>query len=432
MIKKPLLTLLAAVFTGGAILSPVASAQSLQELKEQLLILTRKVEALEKKQKADNASGLKVKWKGAPELSSADGSFKMKIRGRIFTDYSKVSAGNRGSSLPGEDVDATEFRTARLGVEGVLFRDIKYKFETDFAGNRTIVKDAYLQWNLKPFSVTFGQFKIPASLEEQTSSRFITFMERAAFTDAFGLSRNIGVTVGFVQNDMTFKAGIFQGSNGSAADNEGRTYAARITYGPKLANGNIRLHMGASWFIRENDRGDMSLRYRQRPFAHLAASRTVNTGNIAADKDRFIGLEAAGIMGPFSIQAEYAWIKASMLDKAADDPAFSGGYISASYFITGESRGYKKGAMDRAKVRNPVSEGGMGAWQLAVRYDMIDLNDDNALVPGGEQDSIILGVNWHLNDYTRFMANFSRSNIEGSPEAITEADTYGLRFQVDW
>src|SRR5262245_32640742 len=30
---------------------------------------------------------LKVKWKGAPELSSADGKFKMKVRGRVEVDY---------------------------------------------------------------------------------------------------------------------------------------------------------------------------------------------------------------------------------------------------------------------------------------------------------------------------------------------------------
>ena len=33
---------------------------------------------------------LKVKWKGAPEFSSADGKFKMKVRGRLQADYNAI------------------------------------------------------------------------------------------------------------------------------------------------------------------------------------------------------------------------------------------------------------------------------------------------------------------------------------------------------
>ena len=432
MTRKPILGLLAATAICSVAFKTAASAQKIQELKEQINALSKKVEELEKTQAsaAKKSPDLKVKWKGAPELASTDGKFKMKIRGRIFTDYGNVSVKNNGVTVAGEKVDATEFRTARLGVEGILFKDIKYKFEADFGGNEVNVKDAYLQWKLKPVSLTFGQFKVPASLEEQTSSRYITFMERAAFTDAFGLSRNIGIALGYVKNDVTFKAGIFQGSNGKDVDEEGRTYGARVTYGPKM--GDTRVHMGASWFTRENDNGDNTIRYRQRPHAHLAASRYVSTGNFAADKDTFFGLELAGIMGPFSAQAEYAWIKADALDSSAEDASFKGGYVDLSYFITGESRGYKKGAMGRAKVKNPVFDGGMGAWQVAVRYDTIDLNDEEAMIMGGKQDTIVLGVNWHLNNYTRFMANYSHSDIEDSPEGVTDVNTFGLRFQVDW
>ena len=86
---------------------------------------------------AANAGGsdldLKVKWKGAPELSSADGKFKFKVRGRLMTDYNGIDQDER---ITGEgDISAVELRRARLGVEGVVFYDWKYKFEVDFAGN---------------------------------------------------------------------------------------------------------------------------------------------------------------------------------------------------------------------------------------------------------------------------------------------------------
>ena len=84
---------------------------------------------------AANAGGsdldLKVKWKGAPELSSSDGKFKFKVRGRLRPT---TTTSTRTSLITGRpDVSAVELRRARLGVEGVVWYDVKYKFEIDFA-----------------------------------------------------------------------------------------------------------------------------------------------------------------------------------------------------------------------------------------------------------------------------------------------------------
>jgi len=430
--KKYTISLLVATAISGNGLMPVASAQTLSELKAQMDELSQKIEELEKK----DASDLKVKWKGAPEFSSADGKFKMKIRGRIFTDYANISVKNAaGTSLDGEKVDATEFRTARFGVEGLLFKDVKYKFEIDFAGGGAEIKDAYFQWNLKPIAISVGQFKTPNSLEESASGRYMTFMERGSFTDAFSLGRQIGIAVGYAAGDVTFKAGIFQGDFENGASQQDRAYAARITYGPKLTVGNMRLHVGASMRYRNLENAE-GARYRQRPHNHLAANRYINAdfrGVSAGDAegDIFYGVEAAGIMGPFSLQGEYALLS---VDRIAmeQNAKLSGGYISASYFITGESRGYKKGTTGRAKVINPVFEGGFGAWQLAVRYDTIELNDTDGAVLGGKQDTMIFGVNWHLNNYTRLMANYSLSDVTNDPLGVTDVNAFGLRFQVDW
>ncbi len=434
--RKPVIALFAATALCSVAFSPVASAQTLQELKAQIDHLSKKIEELEKKEAAKKAPDLKVKWKGAPELSSADGKFKMKIRGRIFTDYANISVKNSaGTSLDGEKVDATEFRTARLGVEGVVFRDVKYKFEVDLIGGASEIKDAYLQWNLKPISLTVGQFKTPNSLEEETSARYQTFMERGSFTDAFSLARQIGIAASYAANDVTFKAGIFQGNFENVDSQQDRTYAARVTYGPKLNEGNIRLHVGASIRHRELSDGE-GARYRQRPQSHLAANRYISadfrgTDIGDAESDTFWGLEAAGIMGPFSLQSEYAVLSVSRIGRD-QNARLSGGYISASYFITGESRSYKKGKIGRTKVKSPVSEGGMGAWQLAVRYDTIELNDMDEAVMGGKQNTMIFGVNWHLNNYARVMANYSLSDIDNDPVGVTDVNAFSLRFQVDW
>jgi len=87
-----------------------------------------------------------------------------------------------------EDVDFTvnnsRVRRARLFARG------KY-------GSNFELTDAYIQFAPKSskFKIKVGQFKTHNSMEEETSSRFTTTLERGAYTDAFGLNRRIGVSV---------------------------------------------------------------------------------------------------------------------------------------------------------------------------------------------------------------------------------------------
>ncbi len=418
-----------------AVCSVPAGAQDISELtaqmaalQKQIAQLQKKVDASEKKAASSSNAPLKVKWEPAPKISSPDGNFEMNLRGRLLVD-AEFESDKDGS----ENLKATEFRAARLGIEGKAGKNVKYKFEADFAGDLVRLKDAYIQWK-GPIKLTFGQFKTPNSLEEQTSSRYITFMERAAFTDAFDLARQMGIGAGFGGENYTLNVGVFRGSNGTKNEDEGLTVAARATYSPKF--GDAQMHFGAS--VRRRNQGDdqNDLRYRQRPFAHLA-SRFINTGRIA-NKDTMLGFEVASIFGPLAIQGEWATLTASLSNPAAgqSNPSFSGGYVEASYFLTGEKRAYsaKKGVFGRTKVKNA---NGSGALQLAVRFDTIDLSDDS--FQGGQQDTFLIGASWWLNNYTRFMANYSNSKItdafaveENGLDGKNSVNTFGLRAQVDW
>jgi len=410
-----------------------SNAQDMDALNKQMAALQKQISALQAKvaaseKKAKGEAPLKVKWEPAPKISSPDGNFEMNLRGRVLVDAAFISDDDGN-----DDIKATEFRAARLGIEGKAWGDVKYKFEADFADNEVSVKDAYVQ--LKgPAKLTFGQFKTPNSLEEQTSSRYITFMERASFTDAFGLARQIGIGAGFGGDNYTLNAGIFRGSNGTDNEDEGLTFAARATYGAKF--GDSQTHFGASFRHRKQGDDQSLIRYRQRPHAHLA-NRFVATSKIA-DKDTFVGFEAASVFGPFSVQGEWAFVNANLSNPATgqEDPTFSGGYVEASYFLTGEKRAYsaKKGSFGRIKLKN---QDGMGAVQLAVRYDRIDLSDEG--FAGGEQDTFLIGANWWLNRYTRFMVNYSNSTIKNAfdvssngDDGKNKVDTFGLRAQVDW
>ncbi|MFL2771779.1 MAG: OprO/OprP family phosphate-selective porin [Rhodospirillaceae bacterium] len=425
--------LLVAAVTGLAAIPFNAEAQSQQNLQIQINAMKLQLEDMQKQMEEFENSGdaVTVKWEPAPAVSSPDGKFEMNLRGRILADTSWISDGDNNI-----DTKATEFRTVRLGIEGKAWKDVKYKFESDFADNEVGVKDAYMEWKAAPGTkIAIGQFKTHNSLDEQTSSRHISVMERASFTDAFGLARRIGVSVGLGDKNWTAKAGLFRGSNGIDEENEGSEVAARVTYSPKV--GDVQAHFGAS--VRARKAGDQSnFRYRQRPHQHLSPVRFVNTGRVA-NKDLFYGAEIGALLGPFWAVAEYSGLKADANDPVFEDPTFTGGYAEIGFFLTGETRGYKadKGAWDRPKVNMPVHEGGVGAWAITARYDTLDLTEPG--FQGGNQNSFIVGVNWYLNRHTRMMLNYNNARIRNAfdvdlngTDGKNNVDGFGLRAQIDW
>jgi phosphate-selective porin OprO and OprP len=132
-----------------------AMQAQLQELQRQ--VREAKAESATTKNTGGDDLDLKVKWKGTPELSSKDGKFSFKVRGRVNVDYDGI---DQDEAVTGkQDVSAAELRRARLGVEGVLFYDYIYKFELDFAGDKSAVKDAYVQYTGLPVDLTVGHFK---------------------------------------------------------------------------------------------------------------------------------------------------------------------------------------------------------------------------------------------------------------------------------
>jgi len=404
-------------------------------------------EARETADKSAKSGGEKWKWGPSPSVSSADGKFKAHVRGRIFVDYGHVKD---SSTVGSQDRSASEFRTARLGIEGDAWKDVKYKFEVDFADNEVDIKDAYVQYKgFKPLKITVGQFKETASLEEQTSSRHISLMERASVTDAFSISRRLGVKLSASGDIWTFDAAALGGSDlSSNKDDEGYALTARAAVFPKIGNGG-RVHLGASIRHRgfSNDIDGMSVRYRQRPHSHVSGVRYVNTGHLdGASSDTLFGIEAAGICGPFWVEGEWMWINTDIdsgytsFYNGESSLKFSGGYIGAGWFLTGESRGYKGGKFYRPKVNNPVFEGGAGAWALTARYDYLDLVDASAGIWGGEQKSFIVGVNWYLSRHTMVKLNYAHAKIEDAFDNASYVDTNGenkvnsftARVQVDW
>ncbi len=442
-----------------------------------------------------------ISFKGAPEIKTADG-WSFKPRGRIQYDVGSIST--PGSFVTPNLGFNSRVRRVRLGAEGAMPGGFGYKVEVDFANAGTAFGDVFLSYQAKDSRVLVraGNFETLNGMEQTTSSNNVTFTERAAFNDAFLNSRRLGAAVAYISQDTKFRAeaGLFAAhSIDSSLDNNGWIAAGRLVYAPTL--GKNQLHFGLGLQYRDfasNAAGVASTgtnmpstnqlaRYRARPNSQLTDVRFVDTGSFAARRDRIIGVEAAGIFGPFYVNGEAQWLKAdayapggtatglgifsggnSAITPAAD-PEFFGGYVEAGWFITGETRGYKKGegVWNRTKVLKPLGKGGSGAFQLAARYDYIDLDDSslktaptnnfntgttslataNALLGrGGTQSSYLLALNWYPIDYVRFMVNYGKIDVRGGPVAILVnptavapvdqrdygVDLFAVRMQVEF
>ncbi len=372
---------------------------------------------------------LEVSWKDGLNMRSADGRHSFKLGGRIMNDWAFFDDDAGLTAAVGSQSDGSEFRRARFYVAGTIYEQVIFKAQYDFAGGDAEFKDVYMGLTGLPAlgTVKVGHFYEPFGLETITSSKHITFLERALTTDAFGPERSNGIGFQTVLSGGagTLAAGIFRDS-ASDGDSSGDNlhFTARATAAP-VNTGDRVLHIGVAYSKRDPDNDTAS--YDSRPESHMAAT-FIDTGDITdATGVELVGLEAAVIHGPLSLQAE--WMQASVDSAGTGNPDLTSYYVYASYFLTGEHRVYKGSSATFSRVRpnnNYLGDGGSGALELALRYSSADLNDGG--VTGGELDDITLGLNWLLNPNTRVMFNYTTADLDGAGDS----DIVQTRFQIDF
>jgi phosphate-selective porin OprO/OprP len=472
----------------AAVTAPVATQAEVAAIKEDLALKTNEIKALsEYAAEANSPDSAHISLKDGIHFATKDGNFSAGINGRLQVDSQindqNLTTPNGGSfqstgsvpACPGCDPvvngipavylpagldDGVALRRARLGVEGTFFKKTDYKFEYDFTRGNGLnaggITDAYIRYNFSnPFSVKVGAFKEPFSLEEATSNRYLTFIERNMAVNTFvdnlntykvGIGANyatdrwqigsslqtegVGGYNAYGNNSLTASTGSAISTNGGVNRNGGGgdtgwEVNTRLTGTPWFESKNKFLHVGASGsFININNNYSTAGNYSNGGviFANglggnVDRSSILNTGNLTssgaqgnpnarvADNLTRFGAESALVYNKFSAQGEY--IQTNVTGKGYNNASLDGYYGYVTYFLTNDSRNYKAktAAWDRIKpTRNFDMNGGWGAWELAAGYDHMNLNSGGVL--GGSASTVKGGINWFPHSHLRVSANY--------------------------
>jgi len=374
---------------------------------------------------------VRIRFKGAPEISTSDG-WSFKPRGRIQIDGGYLAApGSRASGQSDGRGFTSRIRRAFLGAQGTIPGGFGYRVEFDFAGDATAANDIYLTYDDGPLNITLGQHNNFSSMERLQSDLFLTFLERAAFTQAFNLERRVGISAGYARGMVMVNAGIFTDDVAGLGNdgNKSVSYDGRLVLMPKI--GDLQLHLGGSAHYRRLGRFQAGLgqRYRARPALGTTDIRYADTGVLTVDSETHIGTELAANWRRLHVAGEAAWLHANRPGDA--DPTFFGGYAEVGFFLTPDSRTYKGGTFDRVVPARPLGGGGFGALEINARYDRLDLTD--AGIGGGTQDGFGASLIWTPIAYLRFMADYMHLIYDiPSQQPVFSADVIGVRAQVDF
>lgn len=387
---------------------------------------------------------------GLRVYNSADSAYWFSVGGRLDFDETIFSGSylDKGPFFP----TGANIRRAYLKFMGGVGDCITFNFTPSFSGNLVDFEDAWANWSgLENTNFRLGQFTPLYTLDGSGNWGTINdtlFLESSLPTIAFSIPQKglglwadstfcdmfmLAATVYQPRQNPTVIANSLESPNNyfnpTRSDRLGS--ALRLTFSP-IHREDCVLHLGVlGRYQSMNHRGIgrapvfQVTKYYPNIFptglfstipealARQTAS-LVNTGPIRARSYNVVAGEAMGIWGPFMLEGEYYHSNVQRLSVITDvnsrgNLRFKGWHAQASYILTGETRGYD---FATGSIQNPSPASTCGAWEIAVRYSYIDLNDRN--VRGGTEHNFTVGLNWFINDNVRLALNYIRANIRAS------------------
>jgi phosphate-selective porin OprO/OprP len=426
----------------------IINGQQYQDLKSELgaekkVIEEQKQVIEEQKKAAADAKSREEKmptvgYKNGFYLETPDKKFNLKMGGRVHADMRLYNNGHPENN---------EFllNRARIYLAGTLYKYLDFKVEADFGKGESELRDGFINVNYVSYAqVKMGQYKVPFGLERLTSSNHIDFVERSLPIDNLTPDRDLGIMVhgAYAPFGLSYGLGIFNGARANERETDDhKDVALRVGASPFHAKGPFLikgLHLGFSTTYGEQEMtfpDDKDSFWNKGKLETAGDTKFFEFANgVTHDGTRKrLGTELAWILGPMTLKGE--WMRVDLKDLKnpvgeRHDLSMKGGYVSLSYFLTGEEQQFdvSQAIFKRIKPKRifDPSKGLWGAIQLAGRYEYLDLSDgffdhgyaNSTRYTDGAKGGTF-GINWYLNEMVRIMLNYNHIEFD---DYVLEAD----------
>ena len=383
---------------------------------------------------------VEFRWGDHPSLRLKD-TVRIDFRARFQGDV-------RRSDAPFEDEDdSLDVARRRIGIAGEVANLLAFQVEREL-GSDVPWRDVYFDYRqFTALRVQAGKFKVPFSLDENTSATELDFIYRSLAATQLAPGRDHGVMVHgrAFRRAVGYEVGIFRHDGDNARPRDAlhtrgaSTVAARFTTEPFSGRKSplATLRAGVAMTSADVPEGVSAIRGRTPLREEFFEGEMWVSG-----ARRRLGLEAQWQPGPFSLQAEYIRLtedrRGQSLD-ATDLPGIvaAGWYLSGSWAITGDEK-----ARGLDEPRRPLLRRGIGAIEVAARMESLGFGDGAA--PGaslspraevllGNRDRVLtLGANWYVNRWVKLQGNVIRDSLRDPGRGpLPTAATYWSRvFRV--
>jgi phosphate-selective porin OprO/OprP len=342
-----------------------------------------------------------------PDLEAGyDGGFYVKGKDAKFIMEGVLQV--NGVFFEADGAHESEFvlRRMRLEFSGEFYDRWLFHIEPKFTSDGVELEEAWVGFQIDNHSFRFGRMKEPFSWEEMASVRHMDMLN-FSILNQFVPAEDHGITVIGNFDFLEYGVGFYNGtgSDDTTSDKDG---ALRLVLHPW---GGLQFG-GAATFGRQNiDVSGEELRTEARvPWTVYAPGTTLEDERVR------LGAEAAFLEGPFALTAELMQIREELNETTVH---FKGGYVQASYVLTGEAKAWKGQGVRIWKGVTParpfLRDPDLGAWQLVARWSRLLLDDDLAPFVTNfpdRIDSYTFGVNWYANDFVKIKVNYVRTVYE--------------------
>ena len=300
-----------------------------------------------------------------------------------------------------------ELKRVRPEFSGELPGGLSFNLEPNFSEDEVELEEAWIGPHLLGgrAQLHLGRMKAPFNLEEVRSRRHIDFpyfsiVNQLAPAEDTGLFLNGASADGIHEYGFALYNGTGESDTNSSKDVAARWMLHPFAQRAESRLANLQLGLAGTLGSQDEDVGDTAIRNETRldivPFADDA--------RLDGTRER-LGLELAWFDGPWFLQAEYLGMRQEMSSGAgAERVWFHGGYVTFARVLTGESKSFA--GVAPAAPYDFATGTGRGAWTLALRYSVLELDDDleAALVePGSFTDQVhtgSVGLNWTPNRHS--------------------------------